>query len=859
MQTRVHELISIRITVLEYRMFCLLLIRGLTPGRVWSQPASVVERRDQAPSHKALCRMDDTNYDEDLDTFNDETFGGEFDDPSAQNQLPAFFGGGEEPFGGSLEGAREDDFYDRGTFDRADGHYQPTASHRQTSDEFYYIDTENEINAAFDSQMRDMFNLVLNDDDEESEFGRGPTDYRSQNYNQQGWDERNQREMWYAEQRQNNQGYNQSPHMNHEMHYAMQQQQQQQQQQHVAQSPPTGNTLAKFFGNMAPQGMPQLPPMSAGLSLEELEARQRRQSQPPNNENQPSQEENEAEATLNSEQFPALSRQAPPPSQATNKPITSSGSGKTSWAPVNRAPSTSSPVVAPRVIFNQSNNRQLYSANNVSGSPRGGGYGRGGSSLGQFRPRWKESRAMMSAEEIDTIIRMQESQLHSSGTNPYAEDYYHQSLMAKQKTSDQPQALHKPLFESNGKTVVKRAGVDPLEGVLGRIPSHSVRAPRPLLQIKLDTPTSGSNNHMEEDASDKVNDSGNKAIQGLLLTIEAAYNILLDIEDIDSLLQNAQSSSSNYVNPAQLKHKRDELTCELFEAFQIFTPQFGQLPQRTAHPEEQPFIYPEDAILLNVSLVQKGKKLVVRSLPLLFSSHLLHIYNVYIRNLALFSSSPRLVFDLDLSNQLFSHIHNITALASVHQTIFTMQSLLVSHTDPQLIQTLQSKFGITTVQNLLKRAHDLNLSFFSREPLSKTSHLPVPELAQLAPAGFHWRDTVAMFSKRIRNNLHYIYNSDIGTDGKMWEFFAILVVNVSSEDKASLMRELRDRIMSTPSNPTLGAFIQLANESNIPLQPMNPAAMGMQQQQHVQQHVQQQMQQQQQHQQQQAHPAPAQA
>jgi len=32
------------------------------------------------------------------------------------------------------------------------------------------------------------------------------------------------------------------------------------------------------------------------------------------------------------------------------------------------------------------------------------------------------------------------------------------------------------------------------------------------------------------------------------------------------------------------------------------------------------------------------------------------------------------------------------------------------------------------------------------------------------------------------------------------------------------MRMYRDKIISSPNNPTLGAFLQLANEMNIPLQ-----------------------------------------
>jgi hypothetical protein len=88
---------------------------------------------------------------------------------------------------------------------------------------------------------------------------------------------------------------------------------------------------------------------------------------------------------------------------------------------------------------------------------------------------------MMSAEEIDSIIRMQESQLNSAVANQFAEDYYY--LMQRQKPEEGLVTLHKPLFESSTKPSTLRKP-DSLEGVLGRIPSHSVRAPRPLLQLK---------------------------------------------------------------------------------------------------------------------------------------------------------------------------------------------------------------------------------------------------------------------------------------------------------------------------------------------------------------------------------------
>jgi hypothetical protein len=62
----------------------------------------------------------------------------------------------------------------------------------------------------------------------------------------------------------------------------------------------------------------------------------------------------------------------------------------------------------------------------------------------------------------------------------------------------------------------------------------------------------------------------------------------------------------------------------------------------------------EDDIFMNLSLVKKGKKLITRALPLLFQNQVFAIFFVYMRNLALLVTSPR----LDMVN-------NVTSLVSI--------------------------------------------------------------------------------------------------------------------------------------------------------------------------------------------------
>jgi hypothetical protein len=74
-----------------------------------------------------------------------------------------------------------------------------------------------------------------------------------------------------------------------------------------------------------------------------------------------------------------------------------------------------------------------------------------------------------------------------------------------------------------------------LEGVLGRIPTHSVRAPRPLIQLKQQS--ENTTDQTEDSLASNNTQASSKAIHSLLLAIENAYNSLLDVEDIDSILK----------------------------------------------------------------------------------------------------------------------------------------------------------------------------------------------------------------------------------------------------------------------------------------------------------------------------------
>lgn len=106
------------------------------------------------------------------------------------------------------------------------------------------------------------------------------------------------------------------------------------------------------------------------------------------------------------------------------------------------------------------------------------------------------------------------------------------------------------------------------------------------------------------------------------------------------------------------------------------------------------------------------------------------------------------------------------------------------------------------VQSLLKRGHDLQLSLFSREE-------------QFSPpnsAGYHWKETIKSFVSRMSGQFQLLVRSEIGQTSKIWEFLAVLVVNISVPQKGQLMAELQDILRLTPSHPTVAAFLQLVGE-----------------------------------------------
>jgi hypothetical protein len=113
---------------------------------------------------------------------------------------------------------------------------------------------------------------------------------------------------------------------------------------------------------------------------------------------------------------------------------------------------------------------------------------------------------------------------------------------------------------------------DPFKGALGRIPNHSVRSPRPLLQLEgfLDQKALARRNRDESRAAaqhqqqqppyEAPPSEAAWTNHAVLLRIEQAFGFTLDLEDIDLLITNSAIEPQAGYTPPPHTHTHTQLT-----------------------------------------------------------------------------------------------------------------------------------------------------------------------------------------------------------------------------------------------------------------------------------------------------------
>ncbi|KAL1810884.1 hypothetical protein DCAR_0622986 [Daucus carota subsp. sativus] len=219
---------------------------------------------------------------------------------------------------------------------------------------------------------------------------------------------------------------------------------------------------------------------------------------------------------------------------------------------------------------------------------------------------WPQFRSKhMTADEIESILRMQHAATHSS--DPYIDDYYHQARLAKKSTESRskirfcPAHLKEPSSRSrNNSESQPHLQVDSH----GRVSFSSIRTPQPLLEVDLPFSASG-----EGSADQKMSERPleQEPMLAARITIEDGLRVLLDVEDIDRFLQYSQPQDGG----SQLRRRRQILLDGLAASLQLADPLGKSGKSVGLNPKD-------DIVFLRLVSLPKGRKLISKYLQLLF-------------------------------------------------------------------------------------------------------------------------------------------------------------------------------------------------------------------------------------------------
>ncbi|XP_072951213.1 protein PAT1 homolog 1-like [Typha angustifolia] len=217
----------------------------------------------------------------------------------------------------------------------------------------------------------------------------------------------------------------------------------------------------------------------------------------------------------------------------------------------------------------------------------------------QFRSKY------MSAEEIESILRMQHAATHSN--DPYIDDYYHQACLAK-KSSGSRLKHHFCPASIKDLPSRSRANNEPHAylqvDALGRVPFSSIRRPRPLLEVDQSLAT-GDNIHEQKSS---VKPLEQEPMLAARITVEDGLCLLLDVDDIDRLLVLSQPQDGGF----QLKRRRQVLVEGLAASLQLVDPLGPGKPDHSVGLAPK-----DDLVFLRLVSLTKGRKLLSRYLQLL--------------------------------------------------------------------------------------------------------------------------------------------------------------------------------------------------------------------------------------------------
>lgn len=423
------------------------------------------------------------------------------------------------------------------------------------------------------------------------------------------------------------------------------------------------------------------------------------------------------------------------------------------------------------------------------------------------KKRWKRDKRRMTADDINSIIKMLYFQMQSNA--PFRDDFYYQSCLQLQEDRMDVQRgrpldaceFHIPLFQVMPEAVRPAKSKDPFEGCLGRIPFHSWRVPRPLLalqkgapasvaalrrQQELEKSTASVTAHESSPASSLDGDirkaessigsdgSGDDSIgrthapsssgdqgdyNGLLLSLEDLIARVVTIEDADTLLRRGQLSRDGKDKRYILQARR-RLGDGLFRALRVYVVPFevaGALFRGTSEVDDarssmmEEHAFPQDRFLVNVCTVDKGLRVVARALRVMQPNQAFFTIMALMRNLCSIISNAMASGTHQRMRRLFGLCGDmLRAIDSFQlaQVIFCVQAFMTHQQVDQQVSAAKTKPGMSLLAALFRRGHEIRIAAARRAAAAAANGGGPPRNDPAIPL---WEETFYAFVDRLED------------------------------------------------------------------------------------------------------------
>ncbi|NXN20093.1 PATL1 protein, partial [Indicator maculatus] len=299
---------------------------------------------------------------------------------------------------------------------------------------------------------------------------------------------------------------------------------------------------------------------------------------------------------------------------------------------------------------------------------------------------------LMLQREKDWVSKIQMMQLQS--TDPYLDDYYYQNYFQKLEKLAAAEEVHGdgPKKERTKLITPQVAKLEhtykpvQFEGSLGKLTVSSVNNPRKMIDAVV-TSRSEDDETKEKQVRDKRRQT--------LVTIEKTYSLLLDVEDYER----RYLLSLEGERPALMGERKQKI-CDMYDNLR------GKAPGQDR---------PSDDHFMQIMCIRKGKRLVARILPFLSPEQAADVLMATARNLPFLIKKDAQDEVLPCLLRPFSHVLYHLPLGTVTSLVQQLTNLPQSATasaptNLHLTAVLQNKFGLSLLYLVLSRGEELQSS-----------------------------------------------------------------------------------------------------------------------------------------------------